>query len=92
MNTTLLAELSGPIPPQWLTDAIATEACSACPECLPERRPQCHAIAAQQAMAACRAIRERAGVDESARGMYPDNESAETIFPTSDNGEVHNDY
>ena len=92
MNTTLLAELSGPIPPQWLTDAIARSLCDTCLTCLPEVRPRCRYIAGQQAMAVCRAIRERVGVDESARGTYPDNESAETIFPTSDNGEVHNDY
>ena len=86
MNTTLLTELSGPIPPQWLTDVIATAACSACPECFPDVRPRCHALAGQQAMTICRAIRDRTAVSEPARGTYPDNESAETIFPTSNGG------
>lgn len=80
----LLTALSGPLPPQWLTNAIAQAACDACPECLPDVIPRCHALAGQQAMAVCGAIRGKFGVGGSAHEPFPNHESAETLFPASE--------
>lgn len=77
----LLAEMNGPIPPQWLTDVIARTACSLCPKCLLEHRPRCGALAARQALEVWKALRGKAGMDVPAHGTFPENEDAAVIFP-----------
>ena len=90
----ILRRLSGPIPPQALTDALALAKCEACADCTPEKERECYKMFSAQSLAVTAFVRKLAedAAWQPARGTYPDNESAETIFPTSDNGEVHNDY
>lgn len=77
----LLAEMNGPIPPQWLTDVIARTACSLCPKCLLEHRPRCGALSVRQALEVWKALRGKAGMDVPAHGTFPENEDAAVIFP-----------
>ena len=80
----LLTELSGPLPPQWLTDAIASAACDICLTCLLDGGPRCPYKAEKKAMAVCRAVRGKFGVGGAAHETFPDDESAETLFPTAE--------